>query len=245
MLAPPPAISGGKNIGLGHPRRSFLREWAAALTEFLLPAVCPCCQRHPGVSVCPACVGSMPVLASPCPWCAAPGFVLDCRVCRGQGHRHIAEITVGWEYAEGMRELVTRAKAQGRPAAVRACTELALMPALPPGTPVIPVPPSPGRRPGPHLATALARRIARETGGVFDPRLRPVRPAAEQHFLNQSERARNVDGLFAASAWPSPPALVCLVDDLLTSGATASAAAAALKAAGAKRVVLALLARTP
>jgi predicted amidophosphoribosyltransferase len=38
---------------------------------------------------------------------------------------------------------------------------------------------------------------------------------------------------------------VLLVDDLLTSGATASAAAATLRAAGATRVDLICLARTP
>ena len=41
------------------------------------------------------------------------------------------------------------------------------------------------------------------------------------------------------------PAYVVLVDDLITTGATASAAAAALREAGAKRIDLICLARTP
>nr|MBA3710368.1 hypothetical protein [Planctomycetota bacterium] len=64
----------------------------------------------------------------------------------------------------------------------------------------------------------------------------------EQHRLTWAERRRNVDELF--SCVEAPP-IVVLVDDLLTSGATASAAARALRAAGALRVTLVCLARTP
>lgn len=217
----------------------------AEVLDLLLPSVCPCCQIQRGPAVCAPCLARMPAIADPCPWCGASGFGKDCRECRGHGHAHILELTVGWAYDEAVRELVTKAKAHGRPAAVRACTDLLLLPELPPGTPVIPVPPSPGCRPGPHLATALAKRIARECRGDFQPRLHLTRAAAEQHALGQADRARNVEGLFRATQWAVAPERVCLVDDLLTSGATASAAAAALKAAGAKRVVLTVLARTP
>jgi predicted amidophosphoribosyltransferase len=153
-------------------------------------------------------------------------------------------VSVAWSYAGRLRQLVHRAKIDGRPAAVRACAAL-----LPPFTAapaealvVVPVPPAPGRRPGPHLATALARAASQQLRRQLVTALRQVRPAAEQHRLSRAERARNVVDLFAARPTPDP---VLLVDDLLTSGATASAAAAALRQAGSPEVHLLVLARTP
>ncbi|MDW8337603.1 MAG: ComF family protein, partial [Thermoleophilia bacterium] len=55
------------------------------------------------------------------------------------------------------------------------------------------------------------------------------------------ERRRNVRGSVAVVG--SPPADVCLVDDVYTSGATADACAAALRAAGARRVEVVTFAR--
>jgi predicted amidophosphoribosyltransferase len=106
------------------------------------------------------------------------------------------------------------------------------------------VPPAPGRRPGQHLATLLARSVARRHRLPFQPRLLvPTRFPAEQHLLGAADRERNVDELFRCRARCA--GTVVLVDDLITSGATARAAARALHAAGAARVVLACLARTP
>ena len=70
-----------------------------------------------------------------------------------------------------------------------------------------------------------------------------TRLGAEQQRLSPSERRANVVGLFRCTK--PAPAYVVLVDDLITTGATASAAAAALREAGAKRVDLICLARTP
>jgi hypothetical protein len=52
---------------------------------------------------------------------------------------------------------------------------------------VVAVPPSPGRRPGPHLATACARAAARRLGVPFLPALACTRHAREQHRLPRAE----------------------------------------------------------
>ena len=57
-----------------------------------------------------------------------------------------------------------------------------------------------------------------------------------------AERRRNVSGAFRATARVSDTVL--LVDDVYTSGSTVSAAAQALRAAGAARVDVATFART-
>ena len=152
---------------------------------------------------------------------------------------------VAHPYTGLVDDLVTAAKAAGRPAAVRALC--ALLPSLPVDRPdggvVVPIPPSRGRRPGPHLGTALAKALARRHALPFRRLLTTTRLAAEQHRLSGGERRDNVAALFRCLAQPA--AYVVLVDDLVTSGATASSAAAALRQAGATRVDLVCLARTP
>jgi predicted amidophosphoribosyltransferase len=65
--------------------------------------------------------------------------------------------------------------------------------------------------------------------------------------LDRKERWGNVEGAFAVKkgrrARPAPRTYL-LVDDVLTTGATASACARALKASGVERVVVVTVART-
>jgi predicted amidophosphoribosyltransferase len=65
---------------------------------------------------------------------------------------------------------------------------------------------------------------------------------SRQTALPRSERTRNVRGVFVAVA--RPPSRVLLVDDVYTTGATVSAAATALRQAGARRVDVVTFART-
>jgi predicted amidophosphoribosyltransferase len=64
---------------------------------------------------------------------------------------------------------------------------------------------------------------------------------ARQRGLSLKERRRNVAGAFAPAR--GSPSRVCLVDDIYTSGATAAAAASALRRGGARRVEVVTLAR--
>jgi ComF family protein len=74
--------------------------------------------------------------------------------------------------------------------------------------------------------------------------LRRIRPTPFQTLQSPDARRDNVRGAFA---WRDARSLrgqcVLLVDDVLTTGSTASEAAGALKSAGAWRVVVATLAR--
>lgn len=218
----------------------------AALLDLLLPSLCPCCREAEGPRLCAGCVAALPRLEHPCPWCAAPRRSVDatCRACGGAGLVRLRGVAVACHYRGVVEDLVHLAKAAGRPAAVRALAELAPSPPEPIGDAVVtPIPPAPGRRHGPHLATAAARAIAHRHGLPLRRLLRPTRHAAEQHRLGAAARARNVEGLFVARG--PVPARVVLVDDLLTSGATAMAAARALADAGATDITLVCIARTP
>lgn len=225
----------------------FFSGFIAACLDLAMPALCPACRQTEGPGICLDCRMKMIPLHNPCRYCGAPEVKADgtCRVCLGDGFSFIDSTLAVYPYAQIIKSLIGDAKTVGRPAAVRALA--GLMPALDqdisPSAWVVPVPPARGRRPGPHLATALARELARRHRLPCHQVLKPTRLPAEQHRLGMSDRQRNVDGLFMCAK--KVPAQIILVDDLLTSGATISSAASALRGAGARRVMAVCLARTP
>ena len=91
----------------------------------------------------------------------------------------------------------------------------------------------------------LARALAREAGKPLLSRaLRRTRNTASQATLERSQRAGNVTGAFrVAQPGRVRDAVILLVDDVMTTGATAEGCAAALREAGAKAVYVAVYAR--
>lgn len=96
-----------------------------------------------------------------------------------------------------------------------------------------------------NQAGLLADEVARATGLPCDPfLLHRVKPTSSQVGMSRAKRAANVQGAFRV-----PPGVgvrdraVLLVDDVLTTGATANAAARALQRAGAASVDLLVFAR--
>jgi ComF family protein len=96
-----------------------------------------------------------------------------------------------------------------------------------------------------NQAQILAAEVGRLSGKPVGPfALVRSRATAHQIGLTRAQRRRNVAGAFRVPAGEIPAIsgkAIILIDDVITSGATASTAAAALKRAGARRVdVLAL-----
>jgi ComF family protein len=104
---------------------------------------------------------------------------------------------------------------------------------------------------GGNSAEAIARAVSRQIRCPCRPLLRMTRRIAKQAWLDDAQRQTNVRGAFSRKksyAFSGPPAAgnghVLLVDDVLTTGATANEVARVLRDGGAKRVTLAVVART-
>jgi ComF family protein len=116
---------------------------------------------------------------------------------------------------------------------------------------VLPVPLAPLRlaQRGYNQAWELARRVASAQGlpARADVLLRPLE-TAHQAALPRPERQRNLRAAFMVNPQHRPllqGLRVALVDDVMTTGATARESAAALLRAGAAAVDVWVLARTP
>ncbi len=105
------------------------------------------------------------------------------------------------------------------------------------------IPPDPVRQLGrsTHPAEGLARELARLWGLEHARLLARSRSVSRQAALPFAGRRANVQGLFTAVG--RAPRHVVLVDDIYTTGATASSAASALRRAGATTVEVITFAR--
>ncbi|MDH5507737.1 MAG: ComF family protein [Anaerolineae bacterium] len=113
---------------------------------------------------------------------------------------------------------------------------------------VVPVPLSKGRlrERGYNQAAALARPLAWAWGLCYsDAALRKIRETSSQVSLSLDQRKANVVGAFSANPRIALNRNILVVDDVMTTGATLDACAAALKQAGAQYIYGLTLARTP
>lgn len=225
-----------------------------SLLERLLPTSCLLCggPAMSAIDLCAACERELPWLGPACPRCALPLPVpAVCGVCQRTPPR-FAQCIAAFRYAYPVRELLSRFKFDGDLCAGRAlssCLARRLDDAYADRRSdflVVPVPlhASRLRSRGFNQAERIARRAAAELELTVSTRsLRRVRSTPDQKSLDLKARRANLRGAFDAIEIPAGP--VALVDDVLTTGATANAAAAALLARGATEVHLWCLARTP
>jgi ComF family protein len=226
--------------------------------HLLLPGVCWGCHEllPPECDdLCADCIGK--ITADPhatCPRCSSTvGPHVDltngCASCRGTAFAFERAIRLG-PYDGRLREVILRIKqpngellAEALGEIWAAHSELLLKDTA--AQAVVPVPLHWSRRwlRGFNQSGILARRVARRLNVPFLPHvLRRIRPTRRQTEVTPAARRDNVREAFRAVSHPAlRDRSVLLIDDVLTTGCTASEAAKALRSAGAKRVVVAVL----
>jgi ComF family protein len=216
------------------------------------PGQCELCRRWQARRLCTDCA---PMAAAPrCGGCglrlAAPG--LRCGAC--QAHPlPFEQCRCAVDYAPPWDRLLIAFKYHGQVELAGALAERllqALEPADADGVDlVLPVPLARERlaERGYNQAWELARRVAARLVRPADATTleRPL-ARAPQAGLGRAERRRNLQGAFRVGRPQRVAGLrIALVDDVLTTGATAAEAAQTLLAAGAAGVRVWALARTP
>ncbi len=229
------------------------------LLDALLPPRCLNCGEDVAdpSALCPACWGRLGFLHAPaCSCCGHPfehevgpaGLCGACAAARPPFRRARAAL----RYEEGCRDLILRFKHADRSDAApafarwmaRAGAELTKDCDL-----IAPVPLHWRRlfRRRYNQAALLSQRIAAVTAKSHAPDLlRRLRPSAEQGRLGRRARRARVAGAFEVKAsWRDQvrERNILLIDDVLTTGATASACAETLLDAGARAVDVLTLAR--
>ena len=119
---------------------------------------------------------------------------------------------------------------------------------LRPPAALVPAPchPRRARARGYDQAALLAAALGRRAGlPVVDCLERRDRGAGRQVGRTRAHRLAGLDGALAVRRGARPPARAVLVDDVVTTGATVAACAAALQAAGAAEVAAVAYALTP
>jgi ComF family protein len=216
------------------------------LIHGLFPATCLLCLdpgQRPALDLCRACEDDLPVNSGACPQCAMPrpDPGAACGNCASRRPAFDAAF-VPYRYEFPLVELIHRLK-YGRQVAIARILGTVLAHRLcergrPAVDAIVPVPLHAAReaRRGYNQAGAIARFAGEIVGiPVLDRVALRLRATEEQAALPASVRRVNVSGAFEALAG-CVPAAVAIVDDVMTTGATADALAQALKRSGCRRV---------
>jgi ComF family protein len=225
-----------------------LKNCAAAL--FTLDQDCLLCAAPSGREViCAACEASLPRLAACCMRCAAPlPDVSLCGACQRRAP-HFDAALAAFEYRFPLDRLVHRFKYSGDLAVghwLSLCLlERARHAALPDLIVAVPLTPTRLRERGFNQATEMAKTIGKRLGvRVAIRAIARTRDTDPQPGLRRRQRRANLRGAFRCDAALGGEH-VAVVDDVMTTGATADAIALALRKAGAGRVSIWAVARTP
>lgn len=227
-------------------------QWLHRLSRVLLAPRCLVCTEAgaDGLDLCAACRAELPWNRDACPACALPlPPGADCPRCLAAAPP-FTRAHAAFRYEFPVDRLLPRLKFHGDLAAGALLATLlhwSLDPAQWPQA-LVPVPlhRSRLRQRGYDQALELAKALARDTGlPLLASRLRRCRRTRAQTELGAAARRRNVLAAFELRPGPPLPAHVALVDDVLTTGATAGECAHVLLDAGVERVDLWTVASAP
>lgn len=240
--------------------RAAVQKISLGLFNLVFPEDCRVCEKPlTGVSripVCPDCLKQAQPLQAEhfCVCCRAPfanAFPLDeegkCGLCR-QGLNGFDQAYSFGFYEGVLRDLIVLFKYSNLPVLAKPLGEF-LSRALPRDQQFDVIVPMPMHwlrrwRRGFNQAGLLAAEVSRRTGLPCRPLIARRKATAPQAGLTGARRRANVAGAFRVSR---PERVrgqrILLIDDVLTTGATAGACASALRRAGAASVTILTVAR--
>lgn len=236
------------------------------------PTLCAVCQGWALQRLCGECVARHAIARPRCLGCGlvlpAPAGAADpappprCGRCLLEP-LPLDRVVTAVDYAYPWRQLIGRLKYRdgldlAAPLARVLATRLREA-AWPEGVQLVPLPLTPAREQqrGYNQAARLASALGRELGlPVVHDLLERWRDAPPQAALDRADRLRNLEGAYALARPPAARrpaanleraagARIALIDDVMTTGASVSAAARSLRQAGAAHVEAWVVARTP
>ncbi len=229
-----------------------------ALADLLLPPACPVCDAlldSASAGICPGCAAELEPLRPPlCLRCGQP-LVNDeiCAACRLDPPPYSSLRSI-YAFAGAAQEMVLRLKFGGKPGLGNLIADQLLIAAntnrlLLSCDWLIPVPlhPTRLRERGFNQAALIAQRLSHRLHLPVDLfHLRRIRATPAQALTqNRLERLNNIQRAFRVS--PNHPfrgKKLCLIDDVVTTGATLRSCAQTLLDAGAKEVIAVTFARS-
>lgn len=243
-----------RSVNLRPPPRLTILQ---GLTGLLAPPVCCLCgaagQRGEevwGLDLCRYCEADCPRPQMPCPVCASPhAGAGTCETCLASPPP-FDSTTALFLYADPVDQMITGLKFQGELCFARVlgtllARELRLAgKRLPHCVVPLPLHVQRYRERGFSQTGAIAAHVTRRLGVPLDNGLlQRTRATSAQSGLPAEARAANLRQAFTVPSDRRPPLRVALLDDVMTTGHTAAAAASALKQAGCREVHLWICAR--
>ena len=220
--------------------RALLRD----VFELLLPAICAACAKavEPGRSLCATCDRALPRFSGEAPPLLPASIECAAATCYEGA---VSDWMRRFKYPKrGFAGLDPAAQSVLRGWILEAAERTTgARPEL-----VIPVALHSRRlrERGFNPAALLAGALARDAGFRHDPTaLIRIRDTPSQTGLGRRARRRNVEGAFCARGDLEGVTRVWLVDDVVTTGSTAAAAARALTCRGVRSITVVCAARTP
>lgn len=231
------------------PRGRSLIQWIERQLRLALPGYCAFClgEVPPGQAWCAPCFASLPWNQQACRCCGEPlsfASAMPCRECVDSPPA-FTRAHVPLLYQGQVRQLMREFKFHASPRAgvllmalfketLAQCHAEALIP--------VPLHRKRSRERGFNQSQWLAKELHKTWDIPIINAVRKV-DTPSQRLFGRMARRRNLEGVFVMST--RLPKRVAIIDDVLTTGATAHALALAAKEAGAEQVDVYAIARTP
>jgi len=224
------------------PIRKIFRTLLQGALDALIPPLCRGCGLEWADFLCLSCKQELEKLRLPLQVCTTCGMPMESRTCFrcGQFGKPFAfqKARASFYYAGVVKTLIRKAKYEGHPDLLLHLGSHTLLdwPVTPQAVVPIPGNPERSRERGYRPSRMLAEYVAATLDLLLLDVLRSRKGAPQADQKSYGARIQNAAGKFEVKASASLPPSVLLVDDVITTGATAHEAARVLKHHGVREV---------